>query len=64
MLSAIKALQRLKMEDPGSLLQILEEMVGRYNKKNTKVGEVELADDIKCSAVESMFGRIWNATES
>ena len=34
----------------------------RYNKKNAKVGEVELVDDTKCRAVESMVQRIWNVT--
>ena len=53
MLRAIAAPQRAKMEDLGSALQTWEDMVDRCNKKNAKVGEVELADDIKCSAVES-----------
>ena len=38
------------MEDHGSDLQTWGEMVARYNKQNAKIG----ADDIKCSAVESM----------
>ena len=40
--------------DLGSSLQTWEPMVGRYNKKNAKVGEVKLAEDIKRSALESM----------
>ena len=43
------------MEDLGSALQAWEEMVARYNNKNAKIGEVGLADDIQCSAAESMF---------
>ena len=31
-----------------------QELVARYNKQNAKVEEVELADDIQCSAVESV----------
>ena len=42
------------MEDLGSALQTWEDMVDRYNNKNANVGAVELDDDIKCSAVESM----------
>ena len=51
---AIMAPQRVKMEDLGAALQTLEEMVARYNKKTANVEAVELADGIKCSAVESM----------
>ena len=54
MLRAIMAPQRVKMKELGSALQTWEEMVYRCNKKNTTVGEVEHADDIKCSAVELM----------
>ena len=54
LLRAIMAPQRVKMEELGSALQVWEDMVARYNKKNSKIGDPELADDIKCSAVEAM----------
>ena len=41
------------MEDLGSALQTWEAMVARYSKKNARVGEVDIADNIKCSAIES-----------
>ena len=37
------------MEGLGPTLQRWEDKVARYNKKNAKVREVELGDDIKCS---------------
>ena len=54
MLRAIMAPQRVKTEDPGSALQTWEQKVDRHNKKDANVGEVQLVDDIKCSAVESI----------
>ena len=47
LLRAIVAPQRVKMEDLGSALQAWGGMVARHNKKNAKIGEVELADVIK-----------------
>ena len=45
---------RVKMEELGSALHNWKGIFVRHNQKNAKVGEVEYADDIKCSAVESM----------
>ena len=48
--------QRVTMEGL-RFLQTWEDMVACLNEKITNVGEVSLADDIKCSAVESMVAQ-------
>ena len=54
---AIMAPQRVKMDNPGSALQTWENMVARHNTKKDKIGEVELAAHIECSAVESIVSQ-------
>jgi len=54
LLRAIMAPQRVKIEDLGAALETWEDMVSRYNKKNTRLKQAELPDDIKCSALEAM----------
>ena len=54
MLRVIVSPQRVKIQDLGSALQAWKKWLVDTTKKNAKVGQVELADDIKCSAVESM----------
>ena len=50
LLRAVMAPQRVKLVELGTALEIWEDMVARYNKKNARMGEPELANDIKCSA--------------
>ncbi len=53
-LRAIMAPQRVKMEEHGVALQTWEDMVARYKKKNARLHQPELPDDIKCSALEAL----------
>ena len=47
--------QLVKMEDLGSAMQMGKKWLRDATKLNAKIGEVELADDIKCNAAESMI---------
>ena len=45
--------QRVKLDELGTALEPWEDMVCRYNKKNARLGQAELPNDIRCSALES-----------
>ena len=54
LLRAILSPHRVKLEEVGTALQLWEEMVTRYNKKQQRLGEAPIADEYLCSALEAL----------
>ena len=46
--------QKVKLEEVGQALEILEGMIARYDKKAVKNGKNPLDDDLKSASIEAM----------